>query len=507
MQQIQRFLRDNAAILWVLMAAQVAVFSYFYFGPILTNHSFPNLWVQPYPSFKTMGEGRWLADLIIQAQGGSGVQSLQMFAATALQAVNGVLFARLCGLTRRGHVGLAAGLLCLYPAFLDYYAFTIDHLTFVLGDTLALLGLRAALLRRQSAPDLAGLALAAACFALALACYQPKIALVATLCVVFFARKLAQDPAGATPLRVLAVAGQAIGMAVAACGLYYISVRLTLTYDIGNRAYINTPAQMLAQAGDAYGQVLRYFWTDSAYMPFALRGLPLVAAGLGAVAMLPRLAAGRGAQVLALLVMLAVLPLALRASYIINETTWVGAGRITFAHGYALVFLASGLLLGRLWRLGAGLFAALLYFCAITDAQETNAAAIKADYETAMINRIAGRIESAVPDLLDASYPVVVFGYYPAFPRERFLRSAYDLKWVHTRSPVFERYRQTEVLNFYLGKDVLQIPTKAQVAQAALAAQGRLAWPAPQSVFVQDGVIVVLLEPYSAGLAHTWTSD
>src|SRR5439155_26044881 len=85
------------------------------------------------PFYKTQGEGRWVADLIIWLQGGSGVQPFQMAIAVALQSLNGILFARFVGLEKRLEVFLAAAFLCLYPAFLDYYSFAMDHITLVIG--------------------------------------------------------------------------------------------------------------------------------------------------------------------------------------------------------------------------------------------------------------------------------------------------------------------------------------------------------------------------------------
>lgn len=501
--QIEQFLRQNAWILLTLMALQVVVFSYFYFSPIFSNHTFPNAFVVSFPSFKTAGEGRWMADLVILLQGSSGVQSFQMFVATGLQALNGVLFARICGIERALHIALVAALLCLYPAFLDYYSFNIDHVTFVLGDTLALLGLRAALLH----PDLLrGVGRPALYFMLSLACYQPKVALVGTLCVVFFASSLARRPTPASMREVLVTGARAAAIGVAGLVLYFLSMKLTVSYDIGQRAYLNTPAQMLAETWAAYGKVVAYYWAGSAYLPLVLRWLPLAILVLGAIALRARLGATWGAQVVALSLIALVLPLALRAAYIINETTWVGAGRITFAHGYALIF---GLIcvLKRWPRLGTGLGAILLYFSAVTGSQETNAAAMKTVYESAMVNRIAARIEQVTPDLLQSQHPVAIFGHYPAFPRDRYLRTSDDVLRVHIASPMFEVYRHTEILNFFFGTDVVISPTVAQMELAASFAATMPPWPAVDSVRLQNGTIVVLLEPYTKDMPRTWTAD
>ena len=91
-------LRRHQGVLAALLLLQVVAYGYLFTVPIFTDHTFPNSWLYPYPSFKTDGEGRWLADLVILLQGGSGVPSVQMAGAALLQAINGILFASLLGL-------------------------------------------------------------------------------------------------------------------------------------------------------------------------------------------------------------------------------------------------------------------------------------------------------------------------------------------------------------------------------------------------------------------------
>ena len=101
-----------------------------------------------------------------------------MLCATALQAINGILFAELIGLRRKRDVLGVAALLCLYPAFLDYYSFVADQLSFVVGDHFAILGI---LLFVRSRPSLVRIMGAAFFFLLAIACHQPRIALISFL--------------------------------------------------------------------------------------------------------------------------------------------------------------------------------------------------------------------------------------------------------------------------------------------------------------------------------------
>lgn len=103
-EQSVRFLRNHWPVLLIACLAQIAVYTYFYTTVTFTNHTFPNVWLYAYPSFKTQSEGRWLADLLIQAGGGAGTQSFQMAIATVLQAVNGILLARWLYLRRQSDI-------------------------------------------------------------------------------------------------------------------------------------------------------------------------------------------------------------------------------------------------------------------------------------------------------------------------------------------------------------------------------------------------------------------
>jgi hypothetical protein len=77
----------------------------------------------------------------------------------------------------------------------------------------------------------------------------------------------------------------------------------------------------------------------------------------------------------------------------------------------------------------------------------------------------------------------------------------------HVESFAFEAYRQVEILNYLLGRDVLLRPTTAQAAKSLLSTRGRLPWPARESVYVLDDVIVVVLERYQPGMLRTSTVE
>jgi hypothetical protein len=521
--------RQYGWVLAPLVAMQIVVYSYFFTTVILTDHTFPNTWVQPYPSHRTRDEGRWLQDLIIYFQGGAGVQPFQMFAAVTLQGLNGILFARLLGLTKRFEVFLVAAVICLYPAILDTYCFASDHLTFAIGDTLALAGI---LCLGTQRPSPKSAVVSGLCFMLSLAAYGPKIALIGLLCLCHLAMSIANDSdatdndatdndatdndatdndatggRSGEPRATLLRLGYVFAVFAAACLCYYASSKLVVTQDAGMRVQLNSAEQMGQAAVRAYHKFLRYCTVESDYLPVFLRALPAMAVALGSVSLLLS-ARRRGATAIAILALLLVLiPIALRASYIINGNTFEGNGRITYVNGYALVFfLAAALHRPLLKWCAMGMLLLLFYVMVVVGAQETNAAAMKTIYETNMVNRLAARIEEQTEGLYEGKRAIVVIGVLPEFPYERYVRYRNLKTRPHSRFTAFPFFRQVEILNFLFGKDVVQLPTAAQVERATASAKDRKPWPAADSVYVEDDVVVVLLQKYKEGVPRTISS-
>jgi len=506
--------REYGPVLAALVALQVVVYSYFFTTPIFTDHTIPNTWVQPYPSHRTREEGRWFQDLIICFQGGSGVQSFQMFLAAMLQGINGILFAKLLRLDSRRAVFGAAAAICLYPAILDMYCFASDHLTFVFGDTLALVGILW-LAKTRPAPHNA--LLAVVCFTLSLAAYGPKIAFIALLCLCHVAMFITRDDDGdasestgerSTVPATLARIAYVAAVFAAACICFYASSKLTITNQAGMRVQLNSTSQMGEAVVEAYRKFLLYCTVDADYLPVPLRTLPAVAVALGCVALLLnscRTGATAGAMMALVLVLI---PLVLRASFIINANSYEGSGRINYVNGYALVFfLAVALHRPALRWSAAGLLMVLLYVSAVVGTQETNAAAMRSIYETNLVNRLAARIELAAGDLSTKTYALVVIGRFPELPYQRYVRYRNQQTQPAARFTAFPPFRQVGFLNFLLGKDVLKMPTSTQVERATASTEGRKPWPSPESVYVEGDVVVVLLQPYRPGVNRTLSRE
>jgi hypothetical protein len=147
----------------------------------------------------------------------------------------------------------------------------------------------------------------------------------------------------------------------------------------------------------------------------------------------------------------------------------------------------------------------LVYYFCIVGIQETNAAALKTIFDLGKINRIVTRVESVVPDLYRQQLPVVVVGELALTQEqtERLKRYPNQLYRAQVTTETFVAYRQVQLLNFFLGRDAVTWPTQTQLDAALVSQQGRRSWPAPESVYEQDGVIVILFESYGPNVPVT----
>jgi hypothetical protein len=496
-------------IFLILMLLQITAYSYFYTTITFSNHTFPNIWLYQYPSFKTRGEGRWLADLIILAQGGSGVQSFQMICATALQAFNGILLAQFLGLREKRTILCIAAVLCMYPAFLDYYSFSVDHITFVLGDSFALLGALSFVKNRTFWGRIVG---ASSLFLLAIAAYQPKIALVSFLAssaLLLRFTKTHETTAEISPMREAIIDTMAMAVTFSlALGLYWLTTKIVITLDLGNRVHLNTPSEVIGEIIASYPKTLTYFTTRSAGIPHSLQFLPAIGIVLGVTVVL-REAWQKGAPIFFMaLVILALMPITLRACYVTNNLSWQDTGRIVSANGYFLVFfLGYGLRVKILRGFSAAAAVICLYFFIILATQESNAAAFKTMYDINIINRIAARAEMVLGAPTESQWALVVAGHYPDFNRTQYVRYPNETSTAHIQSFAFEVYRQSKILNFFIGRNVFRQPTKDELNRAIESMRNKKPWPSSESVYVLNNILIVLLEPYRPDMPVTWAKD
>lgn len=510
-QRLAAWLRRHLGLLAALLLLQLVAYSYLFTLPIYTDHTFPNSWLYPYPSFKTSGEGRWLADLVIALQGGSGVPAVQMVGAAVLQAANGVLFASLLGVRRGPGLFVLAGLICLHPAFLDYYSFAADHLSFVLGDSCALLA--AWCLLRESRP--VRRLLGAALFnLLALGLYGPKITLVLLLTLLVLLQRLVEEPTVLASRRgLLREVALVAGSLLLAVLLFGVSARLLITQPILPGAHVNSPAEMLTAVLESYGKCRRYLLEMAGLPAGVWRWLPLLIVGSGLAALAPPLRRRPGTQQALAVLLVALLPVALNGASIINNASPTDRGRFVSAYAYLLVFCLAQCLRLRRWRLPVLTLASLmLWFFLSLAVQQTNAAQFKSGYDIATINRILTRLEPLIEvgagSEPQQQQPVLVVGRYPAFSLEPYVRWPGSTDAAHLLvNDTFAPYRQTEMLNHLLGRPLLRRPTAEEIARALPRIQRTPPWPAPASVFRDGRTLVVVLEAWRPDVPLTWRVD
>ncbi len=508
---IARWLVERAPRAAVLLILQYLAYSYFYFILIFTNHTLPNVLLYPYPSFKSRGEGRWIADLIIQMQGGSGVQSFQMLAATFVQAINGLLWAEFLGIEGKVASTMVAALLCVYPAFLDYYSFAIDHFTFVIGDTLAILG-ALSILRGTRIHHFGR---AAVFYFLCIGCYQPKIALVglgAVLALVLRWEKCAvasptSDPWCREVLRDLLKMLVAVGGALVSYAL--IAKLMMHGVDVASqRIHTNSLSEFGAELALVYPKFYRYFARGEIGLPSALRVLPALAVIAGTASFVMYIAKRSFGRALAGLGGLLAVPIAIDAAFLANDESWASAGRIVSAHGYCFVaFVALGLRSHGLWlrRFAATTAGLALYYFFVLATQASNAAVLKQTYELAAIGRLVNRMEDRLSLSDENPRPLIMSGQLPGFDYRRYIKYFPADCSAHVFTPTLIEYRDVEILNYFFGRVRFRRPTKMERDKALQAMADKAQWPASSAVFENEGSAIVILEKPGPRVPLTWT--
>ena len=492
----------NKTVFAILMLLQIAAYSYFYTSIVLTDHTLPQARIQPFPSNLTFLLGRWMSDLVIQALGGSGVQSFQMLCATTLQAVNGILLAEFIGLRRKREILCVAALLCMYPAFLDYYSFMGDMFSLVVGDSFAICGI---LVFGKNMALQARVGGAAFFFLLAIACHQPKIALVSFLAACSVLVPLVGEPRGTigslSPSRKAIRDGIAVIVAIAIAMIFcwlsakvFISSEKLATYSVD---HVNTPAEALQQIGVSHRRVFSRLTRNLPGLPGRLRYLPAIGV-VGGVTVVLWQSWKKGMTTLVVAIgVVSLMPIAMRASHVVNFHSQENLGRMFFVSGYCLAFfIGCGFLMKGMRALSAVVGIVCFYFFAIHATQESNYAAYKMIYETSMIGRIVARAEEVLESPLQSKPKgLVVVGCYPRFQRNPYVKNPGIANYARTHVDLLsQEARQVELMNFYSGRNVFRQPTQDEASRAIESTKDKTPWPSSESIYLLEDTLVVFLE-------------
>lgn len=510
-EALNRWWREYRLPVLPVLAVNLLAFGYLFVGYIYSNHLFPNALDPGFPSNRTWLEGRWGADIIYRLQGGRGIPLLDLMLALPVQIATGLLFARLLGVRDPLRLFLAATLISIHPFVSDYYSFAGDHLVLVLGDSFILLAFRLVQWRPWNWWSIAG---AAVLFQAGLSCYQPKIGLIATLWLMLVLARLAGWDGTGQDFRRGALELLRHAAAIAAGAALYMLMLKALLWWTGDPAAASAHASMrlstvtlsdlpgrLNWAYDLARQMLSgsdLFGRSRAWLP----GLLLLSLSAAILARAWAVARPRGLAVTAtgiLLAAVALLPLALYAPFVISPHAYL-AGRTLIPTVYLTAFTLTLLLApGWLRILRWPALAVALLLCvrfALVDAETGHQAQLRTIHEFHFVNRLAARVEQVVADATAEPPALVIVGLPPlppiTTPRVQSVRDFSNLN-----QPGFASYRSVEGLNFLLGRDLLKLPTRAQVQRGLEEAQERPAWPAEGSVgMMGDTLLVVLERPY-----------
>lgn len=502
----------SAALLVNLLA-----YGYVFFTYIYTNHTFPNIYSFGFPSYRTVLEGRWGADLIYLLQGGKGIPLLDLLLAVPMQIVNGLLLARLLNARSPFALFTGAALVSIHPFVADYYGFGGDHLVLVLGDTFIL---SAFVIVQQGFTARFAVPLAACLIQLGLACYQPKISLLATLLVLIVLSRIGTWDGSSVRLRqslreillhsLSLLLGVVLYFALFKLSQWWFDQAATASAHSVNRLHTNSLMDMLALLPKVFAHFSQRLFAETTLLtsPWQalLPGILLMAFTLlttGRICLHNARLNDKALVIAALLVTLCLLPIALYASFIVSAKSYWGSGRFFVPFAYLTAFLGIVLLeTSSRRRLRQLVMLAVLFFCyrfTLVNADLGHLAHLRTTQELHFVNRLVTRIEAVITPAAAAPYPVVIIGE-PPLPG--FLLPP-QVIGSNLNQRGFIDYRQVELLNFLLGTNRLGRPASEQVQRALEYAARQESWPGAGSVTVYDGMVVVVLEPVRPGVRTT----
>jgi len=463
-----------STVILVAVISGVALNAYI-FETIYTNHIIPNIYFDKYPTYRTTGEGRWLADILRTIFGRD--QIAQNIIALLLHVVNGLMIVRLLRVQGNFNAVLLVMSYALFPSFIDYYVFSSDAVGFVLGDTLVIF---AALAVDRIHTNWRSVFIGGLCIFLSISTYQPKISAAAS----FFCMHLVYDGRyiGASLLKKKMCS--MFGSLFFAILVYFVSSKFMISDLQNTRNSINSIFEFVGQLSTTYFSVY-------SILKNFLINMPLVSAIsiLGLIIVWFYCFASHKKKdviyILVGLVAILAIPFALNLTKIINSYAVDGGGRLFTAYAFVFFIIACSVVRERP-QLGRALVLMVVFGFYQICVQQSTYAKAKSDIEVLALSRILTRVENILPDR--DIRPIVVIGDYPMEELGRLRQFPNRPFGVHSNTPFFEVYRQPEIANFFIGWGAFRYPTSAEVALAVVESSVRRPWPSAQSVFLHDNL-------------------
>jgi len=502
-RRIKYFYDEYKTIFWSIYLLNIIVYSYLLTQVGFTNHTFPQSWVYHFPSYRTYSEGRWFSDLVTWLFGAAGVQSFQMYISVAIHIINSIFVTKIFSLNNRSTVWLSVLFLSLYPAILDRYSFPGSQIMYVVSDALAISSI---MILKNYRHNFKVLFWAAILFSLSLGTYQPAIAFYLLLALIVVLLRLENNNCRFfEELRNISTITMAL---LSGLALYYTLTKLIFLVSGSAPSFrnkTNSTVEVIEQIYGAYPAFVKYFTSGADYLPSIFHWLPLTLIIVGIISIISKLRRAGYVKLMLGVLLILVIPIALRATYIINNQTFDNLGRLVYQNGHALLFFIVSINITCSAKTIVNLVLCFfVYFMTITAKQEVNRAYLKIFYDTNMINRIVTRIDNTVPDIYDRKLSVVVVGYL-SMKNNKYTTYSNNSNMSEFRSEAFVNYRQPEFLNFYYGSDIFDRPTPGDLDSALKSIGSRRPWPSQDSVYLNGNTVVVLLQEYKPGVPTTWT--
>ncbi len=514
---LQKIPKHYIYIFFIVFFLNILSYGYIITEFLFTNHTFPNISNQPFPSYRSR-EGRWTHDLIYFLQGGAGISFFQTIIAIFIQITAGILFAIALNRKDSNSLIISASVISLIPYVNDYYGFSGDSIMFATGDLLAVMGI--AISKRSIRHMLA----AAIILKLSIACYQPKIATIAVVSSAYSLCLLCDwDGSREDIRRILKSILLLFLTCLLAVAMYLMVLNAMNLLDL-IPAHEQFTRRLSTASVDQIPHLVNLAIIDLYYrlfiseplIPQYIKQILVVICTISLILTIIKLISSGNEKkyiiiVLAcILLVFFVLILSTNLAFIVSPNSYWNAGRFRTTYGFFFVSLI--ILAIREKNTLYKNFSILVLFILIHSYVVTNGyinqqAQIKNITEFSRINRLLIRIESLEGFDYDKKYAIVILGNFSlaSVPQLRYPRSEQNYTVISNLvERFFIRYRHIEILNYFSIKNLFRKANQDELIRAKKYAISHNPYPAEDSIaLLDDDLIVVILEKYYPKIPHT----
>jgi hypothetical protein len=519
MKQFDLLKKYKTEILIVLFVNIICYF-YLFTEHIFTNHTIPEIFATPFPSYVTKIYGRWMSDIITNILGGVGIQPVGVLISTLFTVINATILMKIFRTESKALFAIAALLLTLGSERYDILCFSSVSYVHAIADFFVLLGTYFFLDGNTKTKKYF---LASLLYIFAIACTQIKIPFIFLMIGIGIIYKTQQNTSNEKSNRQLLLNLILTGsfLIISSLAVYYVTYSICIPGGIttsGRHDYRNTIPEILNQIKQSYPLIISYYSKTNSYLPNIFSFLPLLTIIASFTCILYKSFKKSVLIFLISLLILSCLPILMNIIYIINIRSGAG-GRFYIHYNYLLTISALILLKTikefknpSIWKYtywgGLTIAMIIIYFSGTLALQRTNYYYHKGKQEEMLIQRILTRIEPKLDLTATNRYSLIVIGRPKTINQNSFINKNIDHRIsAHFHSNSFEIYRQPQILNYFFGQDIFNHANKNQAKSLVPIFEQMEPWPSDNSIKVIDNTVIVSFEKYFEGVTMTWTID